>query len=166
MIVRYQVLVETVRAALKKLEQVVERTEGALPRAEEQEEDRDYFFSAAALDLHGFYVGVERLFQRIATEVDGTVPSGARWHRDLLDQMTLKVTGVRPAVILPETYNALTTYLEFRHVVQRVYTFELRSERVIELVRGLHSTFNLVQRDLLAFTEFLESLVDADAASE
>jgi len=40
-----------------------------------------------ALNLHGFYAGLERLFELIAAIVDGTVPQGANWHQILLEQM-------------------------------------------------------------------------------
>jgi hypothetical protein len=162
MISRYRVLAERLRAEIQALEKVVKRAKGALVRATQQPQDQEYFISAAALDLHSFYAGVERLFQLIAGEIDGGVPAGSRWHRDLLEEMTLEISEVRPAVILPETQIALIDYLEFRHVVRNVYSFDLRSERVAELGNGLNTAFSLVQRDLLAFAEFLDELSNAD----
>ncbi len=162
MIPRYRLLEERLRTELLALEQVIRRAEGALSRATQQPQDRDYFLAAAALDLHGFYVGLERLFELIAGEVDEGRLAGPRWHRDLLAQMSLAVTGVRPVVLSPEARSSLTDYLEFRHVVRNVYTFSLRPDRVAELVRGLRPAFDLVQRDLLAFAEFLQELSTAD----
>lgn len=162
MIARYLVLSERMRTELEKIEQVVDHAEGAVSRAGQQPEDEDYFMAAAALDLHSFYAGVERLLALIATEIDGGLPKGPRWHRDLLEQMTLKVRGVRPAVLQPETQIALINYLEFRHVVRNVYTFDLRPGRLQELVTGLRIAFELTQRDLLVFVKFLDSLADAD----
>lgn len=112
--------------------------------------------------MHGFYAGLERLFELVASEVDGSRPASRHWHRDLLAQMSLAVADIRPAVLLPETRYVLAEYLEFRHVVRNVYTFNLRPERVAELVRGLRPTFDLVRRDRLAFAEFLEELSTAD----
>jgi hypothetical protein len=89
-----------------------------LSRATQQAQDQDYFLAAAALDLHGFYIGLERLFELIAREVDESRPAGSHWHRDLLAQMSLTVIDVRPAVLSPEAHSALTDYLEFRHVVR------------------------------------------------
>lgn len=118
MIARYHLLSERLRAELISLEQVVERAEQALSRAEAQPKDRGFFLAAAALDLHGFYAGLEHLFERISIEVDGDRPTGASWHRDLLAQMALDVSEVRPPVILAATRSALVDYLEFRHVVR------------------------------------------------
>jgi len=166
MIARYKVLTERLRSELQPLEQIVERVEGALARSVQQPENEIYFIAAAALDLHGFYVGLEHLFEMIATEIDGGLPKSARWHRDLLEQMTLSIQEVRPAVISSQTRDALVEYLEFRHVVCNVYTSSLRSERLSELVQALRLTFELVQRDLLAFAEFLDNLAKADDFDE
>ena len=98
----------------------------------------------------------------IAAEIDESRPSGSQWHRDLLAQMVLSVPGVRPAVIVPETQAALGDYLEFRHVVRNVYTFNLRTERVVELTRDMRKTFEFCRNDLLAFAAFLQKLSTAD----
>ncbi len=102
------------------------------------------------------------MFELIADEIDGGLPTGARWHRDLLEQMSLAVTDVRPAVLMSETRVALIDYLEFRHVVRNVYTFDLRVDRVAELIRDLRPAFTLAQHDLLAFAEFLDELSKAN----
>lgn len=162
MISRYRILAERLRAELRTLEQVVGRTEGALSRATQQAQDQDYFLAAAALDLHGFYIGLERLFELIAREVDESRPAGSHWHRDLLAQMSLTVIDVRPAVLSPEAHSALTDYLEFRHVVRNLYTFNLRADRIAELVRGLRPAFDLAWCDLQAFAEFLTALSTSD----
>jgi len=48
--------------------------------------------------------------------------------------------------------------------LRNVYTFNLRPERVTDLVRGLRPTFELARRDLTAFAQFLEELATADQA--
>lgn len=63
---------------------MIERTERALTRAAQQPANQDYYLSAAALDLHSFYTGVERLFELIAAGVDESRPSTRHGHRDLL----------------------------------------------------------------------------------
>lgn len=120
--------------------------------------------AAAALDLHGFYAGLERLFELIANEIDNSPPTSSRWHRDLLEQMSLVVTDIRPAVLSPQTPIALLDYLEFRHVVRNVYTFNLHSDRVTELVHNLRPAFDLAHADLMNFATFLEEFSNADTA--
>ena len=166
MIPRYRLLAERIRSELHSLEQVVERAISALARTIQYPQDQDYFLAAAALDLHGFYVGLERLFELIATEIDRSKPGGPTWHRELLAQMSLTVPDVRPAVVSGETRTKLRDYLEFRHVVRNVYTFDLQPDRVTELVGGLRPSFHLARRDLLAFAEFLDGLSTADEEDE
>jgi hypothetical protein len=134
---------------LRTLERSVDQAEGALARAERQSADQSYFLAAVAFELHSFYAGLERLFEVIGSDVEQSRPSGAAWHRDLLEQMTLSIADVRPAVVQAETQAALLEYLEFRHVVRHMYTFDLRVERVMELGRGLRPAFDLARHDLL-----------------
>ncbi len=162
MIPRYRLLAERLRSELSNIEQVVARAEGAVLRAEQTPQDRDYFIAAAAFDLHGFYAGMERLFEVLAGELDKNRPAGPQWHRDLLTQMTLPIPRLRPAIISSEAATALIDYLEFRHVVQNVYTFNLKTEMVVELVGGLRRAFDLTRRDLVTFINFLENLSTAD----
>jgi hypothetical protein len=162
MIPRYKLLAERLRTELQQLEKLVVRAEGALVRARHHVADQDYFIAAAALDLHSFYASIERLFELIAAEVDTSKPTTPRWHRDLLTQMTLNATTLRPAVVSQETYTALLEYLEFRHLVRNVYTFNLRPLRVSELVQGLRPAFELTKQDLLTFAVFLDGLSTAD----
>jgi hypothetical protein len=151
-------LAERIRGELEALEHLVTRAEGAIRRASETPQDDEYFVAAAALDMHGFYVGFERLFELIAGEIDASRPSGRHWHRDLLKQMSLNVPGTRPAVLSQATTSALTEFLEFRHIVRNVYTFNLRPDRIASLVSDLRPVFKQAQGDLLAFCDFLGKL--------
>lgn len=69
-----------------------------------------YNVDAAALSLHGFYSGTERLFEWIARQIDSSLPQGVAWHRELLQQMTLNVPDVRPPVIQPATPTKKNNY--------------------------------------------------------
>jgi hypothetical protein len=120
---RFALLAERIRAELGSLESVVKRAADILGRLASSPDDEEYLLAAAALDLHGFYTGIERLFGAIASDVDGARPTGLAWHRDLLGQMSLAVPDVRPSVITPATVTALMDYLEFRHIVRNVYAY-------------------------------------------
>ena len=49
---------------------------------------REFIENTIATDLADIYSGIERIFERIANEVDGHLPRGSRWHKTLLEQMT------------------------------------------------------------------------------
>jgi hypothetical protein len=74
----------------------------------------DIELSALAAFLHSFYTGVENIFKRVATELDGQLPGGDSWHRDLLDAMTTE-NARRSRFISPELRDRLTDFLQFRH---------------------------------------------------
>ncbi|NJL59681.1 MAG: hypothetical protein HC887_08600 [Desulfobacteraceae bacterium] len=70
----------------------------------------------AALNLHGFYTGVENIFEDIARYLDGDIPKGADWHKQLLLQLSAEIPAVRPRVICQETRFCLEEYRSFRHI--------------------------------------------------
>jgi len=106
--------------------------------------------SALAALLHAFYTGIENILKRVAVEVDGRVPAGELWHRQLLDQVA-GATAQRPAVISPGLPDTLRGYLDFRHVFRQAYTFELRREKMTALVRDLDAIFREVETELDLF---------------
>ena len=101
MISRYALLSSRIRQDLADLESVVQRARRYVAVASTSSDPEPYL-DAAALHLHGFYAGLERLFETIARQLDHLVPSGPRWHPELLAQMALEVDGVRPAVLTRE----------------------------------------------------------------
>jgi hypothetical protein len=116
------------------------------------------YLEAAALNLHGFYNGVEHVFEWIARELDGGLPRGATWHRDLLDQMALDLPGSRPPVLGPMTRTLLAEYLGFRHLVRNLYTWDFAPAKIHQLVELLPETLGLLDTEIAAFARFLETV--------
>lgn len=158
MIESYLALAARIRQELADLEHIVQRAERALEGARHNPPDQDYYIDSVALNLHDCYAGLERIFHAIAATVDGNVPSGRDWHRDLLIQMGRDLPDLRPPVLSTEAINGLDEYLRFRHVVRNVYAFTLDAERIERLVEQLSPAFQRVQAELFDFTEFVEQL--------
>ncbi|MGD1949534.1 MAG: hypothetical protein ACFB14_07790 [Leptolyngbyaceae cyanobacterium] len=114
------------RSELSDLAQIVERAQTLLKKAVEQDED---YYDGVALNLHSFYTGTERILEEIAKAIDGSVPEGAGWHRDLLMQMSAELSTIRPAVISHKTRHCLDEYRGLRHIVRDIYTFNLKPSR-------------------------------------
>ena len=93
---------------------------------------------AAALSVHAFYNGIENVFTLIAKHYDQQVPSGLRWHRQLLDRMSERIDR-RPAIIEKSEYDILAEYLSFRHLVRHSYPGSLSWYRFSEVARNLYS---------------------------
>ncbi|MFA5787793.1 MAG: hypothetical protein WDA71_12570 [Actinomycetota bacterium] len=157
---RYLVVAQRVRAELGDLERAIDRAERASAAVRRQGRDQDLYLDSAALNLHDFYAGLERILRHLATTVDESLPAGPDWHRDLLAQMATAVPKLRPPAISAETAGGLDEYLRFRHVVRNVYAFELDAERLESLVGGLRSLFDRVRSELMAFAEFLDQLAE------
>ena len=83
--------------------------------------------------LHDFYTGLERVFSRIAEELNGGIPNTEQWHRDLLKDMSLDLEGIRPPVISQALFRDLLPFLKFRHVFRNLYRFELDWARMSAL---------------------------------
>jgi hypothetical protein len=142
-------------AELEEMAVLVKRAEIGWDKARESHDD--YFIDGVALNLHGFYSSLERIFERIAAAIDGTVPSGANWHQELLGQMAIEIPAERPAVISASLREELEAYRGFRHIVRNVYTFQLRPEKIAPLIENLPRVFDTADREISAFARFLQS---------
>lgn len=158
----YLTVAGRIRRELNELYAVMERTLAIWGEAKPVEEG-DYHIDAVALNLHGFYAGLERILEIIATRVDQTVPAGGNWHQELLDQMSTDVPRVRPAVLSEATRKKLDAFRGFRHVVRNVYTHDFDPQQIGLLVERLPGTMDRVAEDLYAFANQLEDIAGEDA---
>lgn len=153
---RGAVLAGRILAELQELSILVQRAEQGWVKARESQDD--FFLDSVALNLHGFYSGLERIFERIASAVDESVPGGANWHQELLSQVAIEIPSVRPAVISTSLKEELEAYRGFRHIVRNVYAYHLRQEKMSPLVERLPEVFTLAERELMAFAGFLQNV--------
>lgn len=153
---QYTAWIGRIEESLIELEQVVARVVHLCDKAVETGDD-DYW-DGVALNLHGFYGGVEHIFEDIARTMDESIPGGADWHRGLLLQMSAEIPEIRPPVIDRATRLCLDEYRGFRHVVRNVYTFHLRPARLQELTATLPVCFQAICSDLNKFIVFLKQL--------
>lgn len=111
--------------------------------------------TALASVLHSFYNGLESIFVIIAREVDHVVPSGDRWHRNLLEQMG-EANEFRDAVFPPLLQVQIQNYLAFRHYYRHAYSFFLRWGELRELVLPLTAVWSQTKSALNQFSESLD----------
>ena len=153
---RGAVLAGRILAELQELSVLAQRAEQGWVKARESQDD--FFLDSVALNLHGFYSGLERIIERIASTVDESVPGGANWHQELLSQMAIEIPGVRPAVISTRLKEELEAYRGFRHIVRNVYAYHLRQEKIAPLVERLPEVLASAERELMAFAGFLQNV--------
>lgn len=147
-------LVARIRDELTELDRVADRVAEGWGRALRNSDD--YYLDSVALNLHGFYGGLERIFELIAATIDNTKPKGENWHQALLQQMATEIPELRPAVISQKTLQILDEYRGFRHVVRNVYTYNFETAKLQKLVAGLPAVLAYGRTELLAFAQFLE----------
>jgi hypothetical protein len=149
-------LIGRIHGYLEELERVVDRALLLSKKAIESGDDG--YWDGVALNLHGFYSGVERIFEDIARSIDGNIPSGPDWHSALLVQVSSEIPQRRPPIITTEVRFTLDDFRGFRHVVRNIYAFNFRPARLKELTDSLSGCFNALRDSLLTFIQFLESL--------
>nr|WP_048327404.1 hypothetical protein [Crocosphaera watsonii]CCQ70372.1 hypothetical protein CWATWH0402_4101 [Crocosphaera watsonii WH 0402] len=111
--------------------------------------------NSIALNLHGIYTGIERIFEVIATEIDLSLPTGNKWHRDLLDQMAVSIPDVRKEVITEETRTALDELRRFRHVIRSAYSFQLDKQKVLNVANEFLNCYSYLTQELQLFCDYL-----------
>lgn len=122
-------LKQRIQQELKEMIQIIKQTEQFLTQLDKPLEStiETALISAIALNLHSFYTGAERIFEAIAKEIDRSVPTGQNWHRQLLEQMTVEIPQLRPALISEDTRFLFDELRRFRHVVRSIYAYQLDS---------------------------------------
>ncbi|MEW5958070.1 MAG: antitoxin [Chloroflexota bacterium] len=156
----YQELVERIRGEVPDLDRVTKRALQAWSQAQRTSGEPGVYLDSVALNLHGFYSGLERLFELISRHVDRNLPAGETWHRDLLQQMTHDLPDARPAVISRENATTLDEFRRFRHLVRNVYTTNLVPDKMAGLMVALPELWPRIRDELLAFADFLEALAE------
>jgi hypothetical protein len=147
-------LVGRIRLELDEIPRALDRMKEGWERASRTNDD--YYLDGVALNLHGFYMGMERILTIIAETVDGRLPRGENWHLLLLEQMMTEIPRVRPSVISTDTGRKLDEYRRFRHVVRNVYTYNFDPVKLGKLVNSAPELFVQTKAELLAFAAFLE----------
>lgn len=151
----YQLRVR-IRQELSEIDYTLKRATEGLEKARQNNDD--LYLDGIALNLHGFYSGIERLLERIAVQVDGHLPQGANWHQALLLQMTDEVPHIRPAVLSKKIQQLLDEYRGFRHIVRNVYSYKFDPVRLERLTRNAPKLYAYLKEELSAFADFLETI--------
>jgi hypothetical protein len=148
-----------IHAELKKIAELEQQIKAVRLQMPENPDLTTIFYESLALKLHNFYTGCERIFQIVATDLNGGLPTSFNWHRRLLDRMAIPHPD-RPALLSPKTAQRLEEYLAFRHVVRNIYGFELKPERLDKLIADYAEVWQQFHQDIQMFIEWLNQLAD------
>ena len=106
--------------------------------------------SALAVFLHSFYNGIENIFKRIAKRIDNRIPDSAYWHSELLNQMVILIDE-RENVISEDLANKLKLYLEFRNFFRHSYSFQIKWEKMKDLIYEINGVYNQFKKEIEVF---------------
>lgn len=106
--------------------------------------------------LHDFYNCCERIFKKIAIDINGGYEDTEKWHKALLFKMTIPIKGIRPSVISEELAAELDEYLSFRHVFRNIYGFELKGKRISYLSGKFDKIADKFIKEITGFLAYLD----------
>lgn len=148
-----KVLSLLVKDELSKLRLLDKEKDGLL-----KEKPSNLLLRAGGSILHDFYTGIEKIFENVAKEIDHRLPAGEDWHSELLHQMTLDLTGLRPPVISPDTEKKLREFLGFRHLFRKRYGFELDWQKMKRLIVKISPVLADLEKEIEIFFDAVHSL--------
>ena len=105
--------------------------------------------------LHDFYNCCERIFKKIAIEMNGGYEDTEKWHKNLLYRMTIQMEGLRPAVISEGLAADLDEFLAFRHLFRNIYGFELKGDRIEYLAKKFKKVSENFEKEIREFIVIL-----------
>ena len=108
--------------------------------------------TTSASVLHSFYNGLENIFHTIAKQIDNSIPEGANWHKDLLQQIA-RQTDSRKAILTDDTEMICADFLAFRHFYRHSYSFMLDWDEFKQLVINLEKTWKIIKKEIQCFIE-------------
>jgi len=107
--------------------------------------------------LENYYTCAETVFVRISQFFENHLLPD-RWHRDLLERMTLQIEKTRPRLLSDDTYRDLQELMRFRHFKRYYFGTAYDWDRLDELLRRVKRTHGVFVGELKEFLAFLREL--------
>ncbi len=104
--------------------------------------------------LMNFYNGIENILKRITIKYYLTMPKGASWHKELLSLSSNPPSG-KIAVFNQNIVERLYPYRNFRHRFVSGYGFQLKYEKMLELVDNIEPLWIDIKKII---SDFLDRL--------
>lgn len=92
-------------------------------------------YEACAHQLCRMYNAIEQTGLRVAKAFENNIDDEQGWHSALLSRLSIKIDGVRPALIPHELKLPLQELKSFRHVFVHAYDLELDPEKLALLLK-------------------------------
>ena len=150
---QYKELKEDVLDEERAIEETLERL--SIVRNQFSAQEKDYSVEPAmGTYLMNFYNGVENIIKRISKGYYLTMPKGANWHKELLILSANPPQGKIP-LFSQNIVEKLNPYRNFRHRFVSGYGFQLKAEKMLELVDNIEPLWSEIK---LAISNFWKKL--------
>jgi hypothetical protein len=103
-----------------------------------------------AMILHSFYNGIENILLMIIKNKDSVLPNGIKWHKELFAK-AFEITENRSQIFREELKVSLNDYLQFRHFVRHSYGFQLKWEKMKDMLFGMNVIWENIKEDINMF---------------
>jgi predicted nucleotidyltransferase len=151
-------LINEIETEIEHFWQLMQDVGEATHRFSEQDQLSIHDLRALALLLAEIYTGAENLMLRIAKSLGETIPSGKAWHKELLEQLSADVPGLRPALFKQDVVNGLDEFRRFREVVYHLSASMYDWRQVNRLLGMAKPLLLLIIKNAEDFKSFLMSL--------
>jgi len=142
----------TIRSELKNqialIDGLLTRT---LERAARIESGDASHVESTAFQVNNYYSAVEDLLRIVAAAFENNITDVSRWHSELIDRMTLDISGVRPALLSTMTAARLHRLRSFRHFFRHAYRVDLDAGEVMDNVQRVRDVHPQLVADLDRF---------------
>lgn len=150
-------LAARIRAEIEILDSELQRAGAALNRLAQSGAIHE--LDVAALRLQLWYTGLETLLIAILQLVDGDIPSGSAWHRELCEQAQ-RSTANRDPILPEEIRPTLNDARSFRHRVRTAYGVEFDPDLLKGVYRRIAEAAPIINRALLTCADDLDRLAE------
>jgi len=108
--------------------------------------------------LATFYESLETMFLKISSFFENDLSSD-RWHKQLLENMTIQIENTRERVISDKTYSILDGFLDFKHFFRYDFTLNYEWKKLEELEEKYAQVQPLLKQDIEKFINFLRKII-------
>lgn len=146
---RYRELQEDVQDEAKAIDETLERL--SVVRNQFSVQDKNYTTEPAmGTYLMNFYNGIENIIKRISKGYYLTMPKGENWHKELL-LLSVKPPQDKIPLFSQNIVEKLNPYRNFRHRFVSGYGFQLKAEKMLELVDNIVPLWSEVKMEISDF---------------
>ena len=151
---KYKELREDVSDEEKAIEEALEKLFKVVSKFDSHKEDYSTE-PAMGTYLMNFYNGIENILKRITKKYYLTVPKGESWHKELLALSFNPPEGKIP-ILNQDIVSRLYPYRNFRHRFISGYGFQLKGEKMVELIDDIESLWSDMKKAISDFWDKLE----------